>query len=226
MSTPRRCLPVVLVCLLAADVLAQEWPRFRGPDGGGLSEAKIPATFDPSNILWKTALPGVGHASAVAWGERVFTNCGDEDTATKTLVCLGAGDGKVLWKHDWTYESYRHHGENSYASSTPAVDTEHVYVCLLHPSGLKVLALKHDGSDAWNASLGPWVTDHGGGQSLIVHGDLLIVPNEQDGPGSCLVALDKHTGTVKWKVPRQSKRFSASTPCVFRPNGAGAASNW
>jgi outer membrane protein assembly factor BamB len=26
---------------------------------------------------------------------------------------------------------------------------------------------------------------------------------------------------VKWKVPRQSKRFSASTPCVFRPNGAG-----
>ena len=134
-------------------------------------------------------------------------------------MCLSARDGALLWKRDFTAQPYRHHGENSYASSTPAVDADHVYVCLMQPRELKVVALKHDGSDAWNASLGPYVTQHGGGASPVVYGEAVIVANEQDGPGSCLVALDRADGAVAWKTPRKSYRFSASTPCVFRPAG-------
>jgi outer membrane protein assembly factor BamB len=81
------------------------------------------------------------------------------------------------------------------------------------------VALKHDGTDAWSASLGPFVTQHGGGTSPVVHGGLLIIANEQDGPGSCLTALDRATGAVRWKTPRRSYQFSGSTPCVFRPKG-------
>ena len=209
----------LVVCLLALPAVAQEWPRFRGPDGSGLSDANIPAKWDDSTVLWKTALPGVGHASAVAWGDKVFTKCGDESTGAQMLVCVGAADGKVQWKREWTSEAFRHHGENSYASSTPAVDADHVYVCLMQPRELKVVALKHDGSDAWGAPLGPFVTQHGSGQSPVVHGDMVIVANEQDGAGSFLAALDRQTGTVRWSLPRRSFRFSASTPCVFRPKG-------
>ena len=214
-----RPLALLTVCLLASHLSAQDWPRFRGPDGLGLSDANIPPKFEPSNVLWKSPLPGVGHASAGVWGDRVFTNCGDESSGTQTVVCLSAKDGSVLWKRDYTSEPYRHHGENSYASSTPAVDGDHVYVCLMQPRELKVVALKHDGSDAWNASLGPFQTQHGGGHSPIVHGGLVVVANEQDGPDSCLVALDRQSGAVRWKTPRKSYRFSASTPCVFRPTG-------
>lgn len=209
----------LVVCLTVSNSFGQEWPRFRGPDGAGLSDATLPARFDPSHTLWKTPLPGVGHSSAVVWGGRVFTSCGDEARGTQSVVCVSADDGAVLWKRDYTSEAYRHHGENSYASSTPAVDGDHVYACVMQPRELKVVALKHDGTDAWNASLGPYKTQHGGGASPVVYGGLVVVANEQDGPESCLVALDRASGAVRWKTPRKSYRFSASTPCVFRPKG-------
>ena len=223
MSVRRTSVAGLVACLFALPALSQEWPRFRGPDGSGLSDANIPAKWDETTILWKTALPGVGHASAVVWGDKVITKCGDESTGAQTLVCVGAKDGAVMWTRDWAAERYRHHGENSYASSTPAVDADHVYVCIMQPRELKVEARKHDGSEAWSASLGPYVVQHGGGISPVLYGSLVIVANEQDGPGSCLVALDRQTGNVKWKVPRRSYRFSASTPCVFRPKGGPEA---
>lgn len=216
MNPGRRCLPGILISLLAAPIFAQEWSRFRGPDGGGLSDVRIPARWTDREIRWKTPLPGVGHASAVVWGDKVFTSCGDEEKGTQAVVCLSAKDGSILWKREYSSEAYRHHGENSYASSTPAVDENHVYICLMQPRELKVVALKHDGSASWNAALGPFLTQHGGGHSPIVHGGMVVVANEQDGPGSCLVALDCATGAVRWKTARKSYRFSASTPCVFR----------
>ena len=217
MNPRRACLAGLVLCTLAAPTFAQQWPRFRGPDGAGLSDAAVPVAGESNPVLWKVPLPGVGHASAVVWGDRVFTTCGDESSGTLSVVCLSARDGGVLWKRDHPGETYRHHGENSYASSTPAVDGDHVYVCVMRPKELKVVALKHDGSDAWAAPLGPFVTQHGGGHSPIVHGGLVIVANEQDGPGSCLVALDRESGKVRWTTPRKSFRFSASTPCVLRP---------
>ena len=219
MHVHRLCAIALVWCFFSSAAAAQEWPRFRGPDGGGLGDANIATKVDASTILWKADLPGVGHASAVVWGDRVFTKCGDESSGAQTIVCLSARDGAPLWKRDFTAEAYRHHGENSYGSSTPAADADCVYACLLQPSELRVVALKHDGSDAWNVSLGPYVTQHGGGVSPVVYGDLVVVANEQDGPGSCLVALDRTNGQVKWKTPRMSFRFSASTPCVFRPKG-------
>jgi outer membrane protein assembly factor BamB len=224
MTASRRHVPLLLFCLFTTSVAAQEWPRFRGPDGGGVNDAaSIPAKWDGGAVRWKVPLPGVGHSSPVVWGERVFVTCADEQSGTTTLACLAAADGKPLWKRDYAGDPYRHHGENSYASSSPAADAQRVYVCLMSPKELKVVALRHDGSDAWEAPLGPFVTQHGGGHSPVVLDGLVVVANEQDGPGSCLVALDASTGAVKWKTPRRSYRFSASTPCVYRPAGAGGA---
>ena len=217
MSAHRRWVFALVFLVTASLSHARDWPRFRGPDGAGVADGGVPAKWESGDVNWKVALPGVGHASAVAWGENVFTKCGDESAGTQSVVCLAANNGAVLWKRDYPSEAYRHHGENSYASSTPAADAEHVYVLLMQPRELKLVALKHDGSDAWSANLGPFVTQHGGGTSPVVHGEMVVVANEQDGPGSCLIALDRRTGAVKWKTPRRSYRFSASTPCVFRP---------
>jgi len=225
MQSHRAWPAAITVCVLAAAACAadsNDWPRFRGPDGTGVGDANIPARWESGDVRWKVELPGVGHASIVTAGEKLFTTCGNEQSGTQSLLCLAAKDGAVVWKRDYASEAYRHHGENSYASSTPAVDGDHVYACLMQPRELRVVALNHDGSDAWTASLGAFVTQHGGGASPVVYGNLVIVANEQDGPGSCLVALDRATGAVKWKTPRKSYRFSASTPCVFRPKGAPA----
>ena len=203
------------------------WPRFRGPDGAGIADpsdaATIPAKWTDQDVRWKVDLPGVGHSSPVVWGDKVFVTCADEQTGTATLACLSTADGSLKWKRDYTSENYRHHGENSYASSTPAVDTEHVYVCLMQPRQLRLVALDHDGKDVWQADLGPFVTQHGGGHSPVVFEDLVVVANEQDGPGSSIVALDRKTGEKRWTTPRRSYRFSASTPCVYRPKDGGPA---
>ena len=61
----------VLVMLTVSMVQAQEWTRFRGPNGQGISEAKtIPTKWAESDYNWKVELPGGGHSSPVLWGQR------------------------------------------------------------------------------------------------------------------------------------------------------------
>src|SRR5262245_38170701 len=75
---------------------ADPWPRFRGPNGSGVAHDKdVPAQWGPDNVLWKTALPGLGNSSPVVWGKRLFLQ-----SATKTerlLLCVDVTDGKILW---------------------------------------------------------------------------------------------------------------------------------
>src|SRR5438477_10682848 len=47
-------------CLPAAP--AQDWPRFRGPNGDGLGEVKgFSPRWTEKDYAWKVKLPGVGH---------------------------------------------------------------------------------------------------------------------------------------------------------------------
>ena len=58
---------LILVALtITLSTVAQEWPRFRGPNGSGLGAADIPAQWTPANRKWTVKLPGVGHGYARA----------------------------------------------------------------------------------------------------------------------------------------------------------------
>ena len=51
------------------------WPRFRGPQGRGLSpdDPGLPQTWsETENVVWKSKVPGLGWSSPVVWGDRVF----------------------------------------------------------------------------------------------------------------------------------------------------------
>src|SRR3954471_23634012 len=77
---------------------ADDWPRFRGPNGQGVAAdgAKPPAEFGAGkNLAWAAELPP-GHSSPVVSGGRVFLTCYD-GKALET-VCLDAATGKVLWR--------------------------------------------------------------------------------------------------------------------------------
>ena len=64
-------LALVLVFLLNP-AGAENWPGWRGPRGDGTSvEQDVPIHWDAeSNIVWKTTVPGKGHASPIVWGDR------------------------------------------------------------------------------------------------------------------------------------------------------------
>lgn len=220
--------------ILAAGWLAlaahgQEWTRFRGPNGTGVGQAdKVPTTWGAQDFLWKTALPGEGVSSPVLWGDKVFVTCGDRKSGQRQVVCVDAASGKVLWKKEMAGPSYKMHKRNSVATSTPTVDGDRVYLCWAAPENLEVIALDHAGKEVWKTPLGPHKSKHGFGVSPILHGDLLILPNDQDKQGD-LVALEKATGKVRWKIPRRSGNATYSTPCLYTPQGQDAQvifTNW
>ena len=218
---------VVLLCLLgsrafAADPAAQ-WPRFRGPNGNGMSDANIPAQWSDSNYNWTIKLPGGGNGSPAVWGDRIFLTCSDDRTGEHSVVCVNAGDGSIRWTRSYPAETYSHHQYNSYASSTPAVDEKHVYVCWSTPEELTVIALDHDGRDLWQKGLGPFESQHGGGQSPIAYDGMVLIGDDQEGPASFLFALRGETGAEVWKVARKpSNKFAPATPCVFQPKNGPA----
>ena len=208
-----------LVCC-AQDVAAQNWPRFRGPNGAGVSSTVFPTRWSERDYLWKIKLPGLGHSSPVLWGDKVFITSGDNDTGKRLVLCLNPADGTTLWSRSFDGPKSRKHADNSFASSTPAVDERHVYVTWGDPQNYLVLALDHEGKEIWRSDLGPYKAGHGFGASPIAHKDLLIVPNDQDGQ-SALIALDRDSGKERWKLLRRC-RAGYATPCLLE-SGSGAA---
>lgn len=213
--------------LLIQPCAAEEWSRFRGPNGAGVSTANIPARWTDADYAWKVSLPGKGHSSPILWGERLLITSGDEKTGTRIVLCLAADTGRQLWKREFTSQTHGKHSLNSFASATPAADAKRLYVSWATPKEYIVLALDHEGTELWRRDLGPFKTGHGFGVSPIVHDDLLVIANEQDGESS-LVALSAADGRARWQVPRDSQ-VTYSTPCVYQPKGRPAEiifTNW
>ena len=80
---------------ISTTLLAENWPRFRGPNGSGLSETPgIPAQWSQDDHAWSVRLPGQGHASPVVWGQRLFVTSADQQDGQQTLMCLDTRSGK------------------------------------------------------------------------------------------------------------------------------------
>ena len=220
-SCSPRCSFAAYLCLffLVGSAAADEWTRFRGPNGSGVSAAKtVPARWKESDFNWKIALPGEGNSSPVVWQEQVFVTAADNSAAKRSVLSIDARSGKTLWKKDFPYATYRKHRNNSYASNTPAVDGERVYVLWQSKAGSSLVALDHKGEEAWRYDLGPYLHGQGGGTSPIVFENMVIVANDQK-KGSFLLALDRQSGRERWKIPRKGERACYSTPCVFSAAG-------
>ncbi len=208
---------------LVPQAVAQEWTRFRGPNGAGIGQADIPGEWSEKDYNWRVELPGIGHSCPVFWGNKIFLTSAFEDTCTRIVLCLDAADGKLLWRREFTSTVHTKHKMNSYASCTPAVDAERVYVAWTAPEEYTLMALDHDGNDVWQRNLGPFVSQHSGGTSPVIYEDMVILGNEQGDEAangiSFLIAVDRRTGETRWQRARQTEQVAYSTPCVFSQPG-------
>ena len=126
-SRGMKYLYLLLVMTVAAG--AADWPRFRGPNGEGCGEAVgVPVPWTTNAYRWVVALPGVGHASPVVVGPRLFVTCGENSSAKRIVVCLDAVTGRMLWQREFASKPFTQNGDNSYASATPAADPDGVVV--------------------------------------------------------------------------------------------------
>lgn len=191
---------------------AENWPRFRGPGGQGISSASsIPAVITRDQYRWRVELPGGGPSSPVIWEDRIFLTCEGEDGA-RQLVCLSAADGKVLWTYADRFQPHRQHVDNSFVSATPVVDADRVYLWWSDGESYRAAAVDHQGVERWHRTLGTFASQHGTGASPILAEGVLILTNEHEGEGSWIAGLDPATGETRWKLARESSKASYSTP--------------
>src|SRR6478735_9542832 len=87
-----------LVAVLSAGLVAAEnWSRFRGPNGTGVSNAtNLPVEFGPEkNVKWKTPLPP-GHSSPVFTNTHIFltAHSAEKDNYRLFVLALDRKTGK------------------------------------------------------------------------------------------------------------------------------------
>ena len=226
-SLPRVAfLAILLIPGLAG---AADWPRFRGPNGGAVSDDRnTPVKWSASeNIVWRTQLPGPGTSSPITTGGKIFltsytgfgvdaNNPGDPSKLERVLVCLDEMTGKLLWQKEvkGVANEDRFGGyltSHGYASSTPATDGERVYV-LFGKAG--VVAYDLEGKELWRKSVGTGsaIMGWGSAASPIVYKNLVIVNAAAE--SATIYAFDGKTGKDVWKSPADSLSGCWGTPLL------------
>ena len=195
---------------------AEPWPGWRGPRGDGTCiEQGVPIDWDPAGALWKTELPGHGHASPIVWGDRVYTVTANPATRDRILLCLDRMSGKILWQQTVVKGPLEKlHKENSYASSTPFTDGKRVYVTFR--VGDEIFVAAHDlatGRQLWRVRPGTHVGEWGFSNAPVLFKDMVII--DGDGKGdSFLIALSSADGQTIWRNNRTQKGISYSAPFI------------
>lgn len=209
--------PIVLTCLLACWGMAQDWPRFRGPNGSGVSpESGFPTEFAQArNAVWRSPVrPGKSspvlsrrHVFTVAFeGGKYYTQCFDRAT------------GKLLWERaEVRPRTSTEHRFNEPAANTPVTDGENVYVFLKE---IGFISYDAEGRKRWTSPLGPFSNSMGLAASPILEGGKLILQADQTS-GSYLAAFQPATGELLWKASR-AEHDSWATPLYFQPQDGAA----
>jgi outer membrane protein assembly factor BamB len=214
-----RALAAAAILLIAAPsgALGQDWPAFRGPGGQGhSSETGLPAEWSESrNVAWKTALPGLGWSSPVVAGGKVWiTTAVERRGISLRLIAFDVATGRESVNVEVFHiaASRAINPKNSWASPTPIVDGDRVYV---HFGADGTAALSTSGALLWKQRF-EYSSQHGAGGSPVLYQDLLIF-NCDGSDVAFVVALDKMTGKVKWKTNRRFPADQAyTTPLVIR----------
>jgi outer membrane protein assembly factor BamB len=178
-KTPTRIFHIFLLAILSNfNVIAANWPQFRGPQACGLdTNAAAPVTWDVEkheNIRWEASVPGLAHSSPIIWGDRVYVTSavrpgkaelkvglyGDIKSAEDTdshqwrLLAFDKATGKPAWDK-LGYEGSprtKRHPKSSHCSSTPATDGKRI-VAIFGSEGL--FCFDMDGKVVWKKDLGP-----------------------------------------------------------------------
>jgi outer membrane protein assembly factor BamB len=201
-----RILTLLAAVVPAAAVVhaaSSDWAQFRGPTMQGVSDATgLPAVLDEKQgVAWKTPIHGKAWSSPVVAGGNVWMTTATADGKELSVVRVDAKTGKVT--HDAVLFKVVNpqfcHAFNSYASPTPVVEGDRVYVTFGSPGTACLDAAT--GKVLWERT--DFVCNHfrGSGTSPTLWQDRLFL-NFDGSDFQYVVALDKATGKTLWKTDR------------------------
>jgi len=221
-----------LLLLFPSSSRAENWPRFRGPEGGGkpAGATDIPLEWsETQNVKWKLNLPGPGSSSPIVWGDRVFVTAysgygdgssGGPEALTRHLLAVDRNHGEIIWRADVPttnpqsedpYEGFIN--EHGYASSTPVTDGKRIF-CFFGKGG--VVAFDWDGKQLWKKPVGELHSSKRWGSAsspILIDGKVIVKAGDE---ARAVYAFDGETGNELWKAEGSVLEQTYGTPAVHR----------
>lgn len=216
--------------IFAAPLAAEDWPQFRGVFQDGVSPSKdVPTTWsDTENLLWKVDLPGPGGSSPVVAAGKVYVTCysgyglregegGDQSALARHVLCFDLKTGKQQWSFpakalvpEEQFQGFQ--ALHGYASSTPAVETDSIYV-FFGKSGVGCLGV--NGKPKWGCKVGDKTHGWGSATSPVIYKNTVIVNASVE--SGALVAINKKNGQIAWSTP--GVRDAWNSPILVKTPG-------
>jgi outer membrane protein assembly factor BamB len=228
MSATTRILLCAAISLAVSNLAsAENWTRFRGPNGQGIStEKNLPITWSADDkVAWKASIPGKGWSSPIVYQDKVFLTTATEEGVSCRIICVNRKDGSIAWNtevHRQKPGPMRR--QNSYATPTPVTDGERVYSVFYDGT---VAAVDFSGKPVWKSQEVKFFSLHGLGASpMLAHGQLIMpydgssreesrVGWKEPWKNAVILSLDAASGSVKWKGKRGESRVGHVTPILL-----------
>ncbi len=207
-------LPVVLV-LIGFAARAEEWTRFRGPNGSGVSrDTGFPAEFSKTtNVRWRTPVRP-GKSSPVLTRRHIFLTALDEGKLF--TQCFDRESGSLLWERSVPRpRAESANNLNHAAAITPVTDGENVYSFF---ADYGLISYDASGTVRWTTPLGPFSNSMGHSASPILAGGHVILVLDQM-VDSFIAAFDARNGETRWRTSREEMEGWA-TPLLYHPSGS------
>lgn len=209
-----------------------DWPGFLGPNNDGSSSEKGILTTWPKDglrVVWHRRL-GEGYGAPSISKGRLFY-C-DRHENRGRVTALKSETGEELWHFDYPTDYEDLYGYNNGPRCCPVVDDDRLYT--YGAEGMLHCLRVTDGHLLWKVdtktTFGVVQNFFGVASVPVVEGDLLIVqvggspPSsgtsptlDQKGNGTGIVAFDKRTGSVAYKITDELASYSS--PVVRTVNG-------
>ena len=160
-------------------------------------------------------------ADPATQGELTLQRRAQRPDVTFVLEAFDRSSGKRLWIHEVAPEGDLPpvHDKHNLSSASPVTDGERVYAW--YGTG-QLVAVDANGKRVWSKHLGkeygPFDIQWGHSSSPVLFQDSIILLCYHS-PSSYLLALDKRTGAVKWKVDKAAGIESYSSPIVAQGPG-------
>jgi outer membrane protein assembly factor BamB len=200
-----------------------DWPRFLGTEGTSASpEQGILRDWskDGLRLLWQASL-GTGYGMPTISRGRLYQL--DRTVNQARLRCLKSETGELLWTFEYASDYEDYFGYNNGPRCSPVVDGERVYI--YGAEGMLHCVHALTGALIWKvdtkAEFGVVQNFFGVGSTPVVEGDLLIAqvggspPGEgraptlrQRGNGTGIVAFDKKTGKVRYRITNELASYA------------------
>jgi outer membrane protein assembly factor BamB len=219
----RTILILTFVVVCGGAVRGDNWPQWRGPTFNGVAQGVgFPVQWSQTdNIAWRFDLPGPGASTPAVWDDHIFLTCAVGDK--NALLCLDRS-GRLRWRVELGVQRPGKNKKGTGSNPSPTTDGKHVWAYF--KSG-DLACVSFAGRIVWHKNLQKFYGQDtlwwDLGTSPVLTRNCVVVACIHSGP-SYLVAFDKETGNLAWKVGRdldapEEAAQSYSTPVPSSDNG-------